>query len=998
MSAFQKKPPRNFCGLLLAASASVFASLALYLRIGPFPPHLSFDRWVVSSDPTVSRNVSLCPGYNLTSVKNFEHGLVANLVLAGKECHAYGTDYKHLVVEVAYETATRLRVNIRDAEESQFTIQNDVLGLPLRIPESLTHPPDLLFNYETSPFSFWITRRSDPQASPLFDTRVSSLPGTPIPPVIPDIPSTSLDGFPLVFEDRYLQLTSALPLDANVYGLGEVVASSGFRRDTGGGSGRGSVQTMWNRDSANPVDGNMYGSHPVYLEHRLHEHMTKPQSHGVYLHSAAASDILLLTPPSSQTSLIQYRMLGGTLDFYFFSGPSPSQVIEQYSEVVGKPAWQNAWAFGYQQCRWGYEDVSELRGIVRRMNESKIPLEVIWSDIDLYHAYRDFTTDPVRYPTEDIRSFISALASAANEQHYVPIVDAAIPVLTNKTDAYPPYETGKDLDVFIKNPDGTEHIGQVWPGYTVFPDWFSPKAQRWWTTLLSDWSSAGVLFSGIWLDMNEVSSFCDGSCGTGANLSNTSVPFYLPGHPNNLVIDYPEGYNVTRFGPSGNLTVNGTHTYDPSVRINGVGNNVTPGSGDKRHGTEPSYSVHNGNGPLSSLTIAANATHASGLGELDVHNLWGLMNSQATFKALLEIRRWKRPFIISRSTFAGSGTWAGHWLGDNFSRWESLRYSIQGVLQFQIFQIPFVGADTCGFIGNTDEELCNRWMTLSAYLPFFRNHNILSAIPQEPYVWDSVADASRDNIAVRYSLLPYWYTLFADASRHGTPPIKALFYEFPDEPELFAVDKQFMIGNALLVTPVLHPNVTTVQGHFPGIGIVIWRDFFTYERLLGSAQTQNLEVPLGKIGLHIRSGAAIVLHQEPGHTIASTRRSDLSLLVSLSPGADGVARGRLYLDDGESQPPTPHRDVEIFANGGRRGGKLRLVSEGTYVSQTKVQKVVILINDGHDGQKAGPAVQEVRVKGQTWDSWTWDGKLGKLVVESVGIDLNESTVDAIDWR
>ena len=91
--------------------------------------------------------------------------------------------------------------------------------------------------------------------------------------------------------------------------------------------------------------------------------------------SAAASDILLLTPSGSQTSLIQYKMLGGTLDFYFFSGPGPSQVIEQYSEVVGKPAWQNAWAFGYQQCRWGYEDVSELREVVRRMRDSKIPLE-----------------------------------------------------------------------------------------------------------------------------------------------------------------------------------------------------------------------------------------------------------------------------------------------------------------------------------------------------------------------------------------------------------------------------------------------------------------------------------------------------------------------------------------------------------------------------------------------------------------------------------------------
>ena len=91
--------------------------------------------------------------------------------------------------------------------------------------------------------------------------------------------------------------------------------------------------------------------------------------------SAAGSDILLLTPPGSSASLIQYRMLGGTLDLYFFSGPTPSQVIEQYSQVVGKPAWQNAWAFGYQQCRWGYEGISELREVVRRMNESKIPLE-----------------------------------------------------------------------------------------------------------------------------------------------------------------------------------------------------------------------------------------------------------------------------------------------------------------------------------------------------------------------------------------------------------------------------------------------------------------------------------------------------------------------------------------------------------------------------------------------------------------------------------------------
>ena len=68
-----------------------------------------------------------------------------------------------------------------------------------------------------------------------------------------------------------------------------------------------------------------------------------------------------------------------------------------------------------------------------------------------------------------------------------------------------------EVDTFIKNPDGSEYVGQVWPGYTVFPDWFAPNAEKYWTEALRNWSNSGVEFSGIWLDMNEASSFCDGS-------------------------------------------------------------------------------------------------------------------------------------------------------------------------------------------------------------------------------------------------------------------------------------------------------------------------------------------------------------------------------------------------------------------------------------------------------------------------------------------------------
>ncbi|KAJ6518552.1 hypothetical protein DFH09DRAFT_812157, partial [Mycena vulgaris] len=126
-----------------------------------------------------------------------------------------------------------LHVNIFDTENLQFTVPESVIARPGASGLSTANNSELVFNYKPSPFAFWITRRSEPGSTPLFDTRESSLPATPIAPVTQRDHSTALDGFPLGFEDQYLQLTSALPLDANVYGFGEVVASSGLRRDGG---------------------------------------------------------------------------------------------------------------------------------------------------------------------------------------------------------------------------------------------------------------------------------------------------------------------------------------------------------------------------------------------------------------------------------------------------------------------------------------------------------------------------------------------------------------------------------------------------------------------------------------------------------------------------------------------------------------------------------------------------------------------------------------------
>ncbi|KAL5495907.1 hypothetical protein ACEPAI_1371 [Sanghuangporus weigelae] len=941
-----------------------------------------------------SLNVSTCPGYILQSLQNTSTGFVAGLTLAGPACNAFGNDVANLTVEVSYESQSRLHVHIFDTANQQFQIPESVISRSVAS-SSNSAEPDLEFHYNPSPFEFWITRQEDGEnGTPLFDTRKSSLPATPIPSLNSSDPSTALDGFALVFEDQYLQLTSSLPLDANIYGLGEAVSSSGFRRDVGTGNsskgGVGTIQTMWARDVADPIDGNMYGMHALYMDHRFDETTGSSKTHGVFMLNSAGADVLLLTPPGSNTSLVQYRYIGGTLDLYFLSGPTPQKVVEQYAKVVGLPTWQPYWGFGFHLCRWGYTNVSVTREQVQRMRKANIPLEVMWNDIDLYHAFRDFTTDPVSFPTEEVRSFIRELAS--NNQHYIPIVDAALAKTVNETDVYDPYTSGTSQSVFITNSDGSEYVGQVWPGFTVFPDWFANGTRAWWTEAFKNWSTTGgVEFSGIWLDMNEPSSFCEGSCGSNtsiASIANTSIPVALPGEPGNEVTDYPEGYDQAVSGPSGNITTNGTLTF----KVEQIGSETQVGLQKRGIGAadqvdanlnSPPYAIHNGAGRLPISTVATNASSAPGYAQLDIHNLFGLMEERTTHLAVQDVIPGKRPFLISRSTFPSSGKWTGHWLGDNFSKWQYMYFNIQGILQFQLFQIPMVGADTCGFSGNTDEELCNRWMQLSAFAPFYRNHNQLSAISQEPYRWDSVANTSRTAIAIRYSLLPYWYTLFANASTQGTPPVRALFWEFPDEPELFAVDRQFMVGRDILVTPVLEPNTSTVAGIFPGRGNVTWHDWYTHEVVNATAGgNTTLDAPLGHINVHIRDGAVLLLHSQPAYTTTETRAGPFGLLVTLPSSENASAFGSAYIDDGVSFPPGPNTTLVFQASPGRLTSEPATGSAFNITS--KLAQVTVL---GVPKQPSNVTLQGTSLANE---SWTFDASKGELVIagDSVEVDLN----------
>jgi len=219
---------------------------------------------------------------------------------------------------------------------------------------------------------------------------------------------------------------------------------------------------------------------------------------------------------------------------------------------------------------------------------------------------------------------------------------------------------------------------------------------------------------------------------------------------------------------------------------------------------------------LSDKTLCMNAR----LGEndeyahFDVHNLYGHLQSIPSYHAVVAATK-KRGFVLTRSNFVGTGVYAGHWSGDNEGTWVDMRYSIISMLEYNLFGIPYIGSDICGYFGNATEELCLRWHQLGAFYPFSRNHNGYSFKDQDPGAFGQVfADRVKAVLEIRYELLPYLYTLFFNAHTKGSTVVRPLFHEFPFDPKLYSMDRQFMWGRAFgTITITENKLVVSLRNH-----------------------------------------------------------------------------------------------------------------------------------------------------------------------------------------
>ncbi|XP_052262842.1 lysosomal alpha-glucosidase-like isoform X2 [Dreissena polymorpha] len=298
---------------------------------------------------------------------------------------------------------------------------------------------------------------------------------------------------------------------------------------------------------------------------------------------------------------------------------------------------------------------------------------------------------------------------------------------------------------------------------------------------------------------------------------------------------------------------------------------------------------------LSDKTLCASAKQAIST-HYNLHSLYGHSEAIATKMALDSIKQ-KRSIVISRSTYPTSGVHTGHWLGDNNAQWPDMYYSIPGILNFNLFGIPFVGADICGFMGETTPELCTRWMQLGAFYPFMRNHNMLLTRDQDPASFDTTTqNIMRDALNLRYTLLPYLYTLFYISHVYGTPVVRPIFFSYPESENnvTYSVDTQFMWGDSLLITPTTSQNTLKGQGYLPKDR---WYDWFNHSYIDSTGYLGDFDLPMEHINLQVRGGSIIPL-QAPEVTTTLSRKNPFSLLATLTPG--GASQGMLYWDDGES--------------------------------------------------------------------------------------------------
>jgi len=281
----------------------------------------------------------------------------------------------------------------------------------------------------------------------------------------------------------------------------------------------------------------------------------------------------------------------------------------------------------------------------------------------------------------------------------------------------------------------------------------------------------------------------------------------------------------------------------------------------------------------------------------EMHNVYGQLNSRATFEGLLRLQPDARPFVLTRATYAGGQRYAATWTGDNVSSWQHLKLGVQQLVNLGLSGFSYAGNDVGGYAGERPSpELLTRWFQLGAFMPMFRAHAEINRPDQEPWVGDAAqVEIRRRFISERYRLMPYLYAAAEENSRTGIPMLRPVFLNFPavlaKGDRLGGSEDQFMLGGDLLVAPSpTQESPGDYQVELPGQG---WYDYWSGRRIDGKSLTVTPDI--AQLPVYVRPGA-IIPKQPLVQSTAITPQGPLELHIY--PGSD--CYGEIYADDGTS--------------------------------------------------------------------------------------------------
>jgi len=282
---------------------------------------------------------------------------------------------------------------------------------------------------------------------------------------------------------------------------------------------------------------------------------------------------------------------------------------------------------------------------------------------------------------------------------------------------------------------------------------------------------------------------------------------------------------------------------------------------------------------------------------------------------------------------------------------------------------------------------------LGSFYPFSRNHNAIGSRSQEPYAFGpKMANITRYALLQRYNLLPYIYTAFFRAHADGSTVARPLFFEFPkgDPTIVPSLDRQFLLGKSLMISPVLDQGATTVDAYFPDDN---WYNYYDGEAVQNVPGYVTLPAPIEIINLHIR-GSSIIPTQQPNTTTTASRLNPFGLLVAL--GRDGGAVGEIYIDDGESLDTYENGIYNLISykaasgdNGSQGTLTSTVVSDGYSGTISPLGMIIVF------GVSQSTSNTIVTVNGESVESFFYNSQTQVLTVTDLSLPMTEPFV--VKW-